>query len=146
MKMSDSIFGALDIESAQDDPFKVDDGTYHATVTGAKVGPTNAGDKIGFTITYKITDEGDMEGKDVKEWQNIPQPVDPQNPTTEEKRSASYLKARLLALGVPAGGMNDMQPDDLLGTDVVITVAEKDGYTNIKKLVLDTGAGTGVGW
>jgi hypothetical protein len=146
MKMSDSIFGALDIESAQNDPFKVDDGTYHATVTGAKVAPTNAGDKIGLTITYKITDEGDMEGKDVKEWQNIPQPADPQNPTTEEKRSASYLKARLLALGVPADGMNKMQPEDLLGTDVIITVAEKDGYTNIKKLVLDMVLDTGADW
>lgn len=42
------LFDGLDIASASDDPFKVEDGTYPAVISGAKGGPTQAGDKDGL--------------------------------------------------------------------------------------------------
>ena len=129
------IFGDLDLDTVASDPFKVEDGTYEADVTGATVGETAKGDKIGLTIKYTITDgDSPMFGRSITEWQHIPQPSG--EPTPQELRSASFLKSRLISLGVPENEMNSMQPEDLLGISVVVTVREKDGYTNITRLIL----------
>lgn len=130
------LFGDLDVASAADNPWDVDDGTYEVTVTSAKVGPTKDGKKKGLTLEYTITTEGKMKGRKVQEWKEIPQPADPQNLTPEEDKQASFLKMRLSTLGIPEKQMNTIDTDDLVAIDAVITVQNKDGYTNVKKLVL----------
>src|SRR6476659_8359264 len=101
-----TLFGDLDVASANDDPFKIPPNTYPCTVTAVKVGPTKAGDKVGMTLVYTIQD-GDFAGDDITEWKEIPQPADPRNLTREEARALSFLKQRLLNLEVPEDRMND---------------------------------------
>ena len=128
-----SLFGELDVESAEDNPFAIPDGVYDAAVFEVKVGPTKNKDKVGMTLVYKIT-EGPQTGKTVQEWKHVPQPADAKNPTEEEARALSYLKARMISLGVPAEKINTIQSDDLLGREVVITLVTKGEYQNVRKV------------
>lgn len=124
------IFGDIDWGNVQDDPFQIPDNSYVAYVTKVTVGPTKAGDKIGMTLIYTI-DGGQYNGRDVTEWKQIPQVTDPKNLTTEEARSLSFLKQRMLQLGVPEGRLANVSPDDLIGIRCVITVRTKGEYTNV---------------
>lgn len=131
-----SIFGDLDVESAADDPFAVPNNTYRTILTDAKVGPTKAGDKIGLTITWTIQSEDEHNGKMITEWKHIPDPGDPKNLSDEEKRAASFLKKRMLDLGIPPERINSVTPDDLIGRECMVRVVTKGDYTNVQKVVL----------
>lgn len=137
------IFGDLDVSSVSEDPFTVADGTYDAIVTACKAGLTNAGDKKGLTIEYTIQEHDTEKGKKVTEWKQIPTPVDPDNPTPEDLRSASFLKRRLMDLGVPADRVGEVEPDDLIGTEVVISIKfnPKSGFTNVNRVSVATDSG-----
>jgi len=134
-----SIFGDLDVESAADDPFAVPDNTYKAFLFDVKVGPTKDGTKTGMSLTYKIS-EGEHEGKQITEWKRIPTPADPKNLDADDQRALSFLKARMLSLGIPASAVNTVTPEDLIGKSVLVTVKSEKGYTNVKKLELDEDA------
>lgn len=131
-----SLFEGLDVASAADNPFEIPANTYLTTITSVASGPTRNEDKVGMTITYTIQ-EGDYAGDDITEWKQIPTPADPHNLTKEEKRSLSFLKMRLLELGVPEDRINSVSEDDLVGLDVYVTTKEgKNGYTNVQKVEL----------
>ena len=133
--MSDSIFGDLDIASAADNPFEVPDNTYDCFLTDAVVRKSKDGTKKGLALTYRVA-SGDHEGKNISEWKTIPEPEDPANPSAEDKQAMSWLKQRMLSLGVPEARMNSVQPSDLVGTHVYVTVKNKDGYTNVRNVTL----------
>lgn len=131
-----SLFEGLDIAAAKDNPFEIPANTYAATITSVVTGPTKSGDKVGMTLTYTIQ-EGEYAGDDITEWKELPQPADPRNLTKEEARSLSFLKQRLLNLGIPETKMNSVGEDDLEGLDVYVTTKEgKNGYTNVQKVEL----------
>jgi hypothetical protein len=131
-----SIFGDLDIESAADDPFKVPPSVYNCIVEKVEVGPTKDKSKVGMTIIYKIT-EGDEAGKSVREWKQIPTPADPKNLSPDDKRAMSFLKARMLDLGIPETKINSVKPEDLIAKEVTITVKDgKNDFTNVTKVTL----------
>lgn len=131
-----SLFGDLDIASAADNPFEIPANSYEATVTDVRVGKTRDESKVGMTFIYTIQ-SGEYEGQDITEWKQIPTPADPHNLTTDEKRSMSFLKQRLLSLGVPEDRMNSVKEDELIGADVVVTVKPgKNGYTNVSRVEL----------
>ncbi len=132
-----SLFGDLDIESAEDNPFAIPDGTYNAFVYDIKAGKTKSGDKFGLTIIYKVSDEA-FEGRMAQEWKHVPQPADPKNLSEEDQRSMSFLKQRMQSLGVPNDKINSVTPDDLIGTEVVITLVTKGEYQNVRKVVTKT--------
>lgn len=125
------IFGDLDVQAAADDPFAVDDGTYNATITKSEVKQSKDETKTGLMLTYQITDEGSMNERKVSEWKTIPKPGD-----ENADSAASWLKQRLLSIGIPADRINSFEPEDALGIDVVITVKNNNGYANVNKVVL----------
>lgn len=132
------IFGDLDVASAADDPFKLPPNVYEATVTDVKVGDTQDGSKTGMTITYTVSTDDEHDGKSVREWKQIPRPADPKNPAVEDKKAMSWLKARLLDLGIPESRINSVTPDDLIGKEVTITVAEgkNPSFMNVNRVTL----------
>lgn len=139
--MSDSIFGDLDLTAAADDPFKVENGTYLAFVKEAEVKLSQKGNR-GLNITYEIAGNGnDGDGKTIKEWKNIPDAKDAasdeEGGSAEGRRSASFLKQRLLSLGVAPESVNKVKVSELVGTKVVITVGENNqGYSSVNKVEL----------
>lgn len=135
------LFDGLDVASAADNPFEVEPGTYHCVVTGAEARPTQNGDKVGLNLEYTIQDEDSpMNGRKIMEWKHIPQPDDPSNPTAKEATAMSFLKQRLSNLGIPETRMNDVEPDDLIGIECVVTVKKNGEYTNVTKVTLDEGS------
>lgn len=131
--MSDNLFANLDFDSVPDDPFYIPDNSYLCYVTGVKTGPTKAGDKVGLTITYKIA-EGAHEGSEVTEWKQIPQPSNPAHMTSDEARAATWLKQRLLSLGVPKDRLTSFDPDDIVGVKCVVKVVNRGEYRNVQRV------------
>jgi hypothetical protein len=133
--MTMGIFGDLDLSAASDDPFKIEDGTYEAVITKAEVKRNKADTDNFLVLTYTI-DDGTK--RQAQEWKKIPS-----NPSADDyERSKSYLKQRLLSIGIPNERINAFEPDDAIGTEVVITVKENsDGFPNINKVVLASDAG-----
>lgn len=129
-----SLFGDLDIANAQDDPFKVEDGTYSCTVTGAEVKKSEEKGTAGLLITYTVTDEeSPMYKRTQTEWKNLPTDAMDE---TEKERAKSFLKIRLNSLGVPKDKMNSLESDDLIGIDCVVTVKTKGEYSNVTRVEL----------
>lgn len=144
-----SIFGDMDIASAADDPFAVEDGTYPTLITKCSVQKSNKGGK-GLTFDYTIQEGDDvneeMVGRKISEWLTIP---DENTPEDKVETFKSFIKRRLKALGIPEEEMNSVQPEELINLEPVITVKttpEKDGkgpFQNITKMVLPDYSETG---
>lgn len=142
-----SLFGDLDIQNAQDDPFNIDEGTYKGTVTAVAVKEHKDKTKKGLVFTYTVIDEeSPMLGRKIDEWKNLPQPEDPSNLTPEEERDASFLKMRLKSLGIPEDEMNSVGAEDLLAIDVYFTVKKKGEYTNVTKVELASDVEANATW
>lgn len=142
--MGMGIFQGLDVASASDNPFGVPDGTYYATVTAAG---TQESDKVGTGLTFDYTirdcDDEKYNGRKVSEWLTIPVANDAGQLDDKGQMRLSFLKGRLASLGVPESEMNEVDPSDLIGTEVVMilktTTKGDNEYQNIKKLTLDNG-------
>lgn len=142
-----SLFGDLDLQSAADDPFAVEDGTYDAVVSESVVKDQKKDpSKKGLALKYKIED-GPMAGRSVSDWRNIPMDKNDENYDTDR----SFLKGRLTAFGIPESRFATFDAPDALGARVTITVKnrEVDGvnYTNVTKVVArsDSTAGSDSG-
>jgi len=46
----------------------------------------------------------------------------------------SFIKQSMLSLEVPADKINEVKPDDVIGTKVVVAVKNKGGYTNVRSV------------
>lgn len=147
-----SLFKDLDVASAADDPFKVDDGTYLTTVTSCKIQETKDGKK-GLTFDFTIDDDAEhnaneaMHGRKISEWLTIPDTTDDGEFVDPEKGPIflSFIKRRLKSLGIPEDEMNTVDHEDLIGIQVVTTVKTKNDYQNITKMVLANET-AGDGW
>lgn len=134
------LFGALDFESVSDDPFSVDVGTYNGVISDFFVKKTKAGDKMGMTVEYTVeeSDNEAMLGRSHQEWIEVPIVEEGETPTPEQKNKASRAKMRLSSLGVPEARMNEVTPEDIIGTPVTFTRVDtpaKDDPTRIYKNV-----------
>lgn len=129
-----SLFGDLDIASAEDNPFDIPDNTYETYLTDVEVKRSKAGN-LGLALGYKIA-SGAHEGKSISEWKNIPEPEDPANPSPKDLQAMSFLKSRLIDLGVPEERINSLEPKDLIGTHVYVTTKKNGEYTNVRSVKL----------
>lgn len=135
-----SLFGDLDLENAADDPFAIPPGTYNAVLTAlTQENPKDPSKRPGFSFKYTITNpdedpDNNATGLTISEWKTIPAPITDDS-TDEEKaeasRNRSFIKQRLLSLGVAPDDLDTVGSEDLVGTDVVLTVVKKGEYTNI---------------
>lgn len=137
------LFGELDVASVSEDILNLPDGTHSATVI--KVTPsksqTKADDRgnpmCGITVTYQLDDsESDHVGQKVTQYQTVPQPPAGEEMTADEKKNAAYLKRLLTNLGVPEERMNNVEPEDIVGAEVYITVRKNGEYTNVTSVKL----------
>ena len=124
------LFGDLDIESAADDPFAVPDNTYYCYVTDMVAKAAQSG-KNGLNIEYTVN-VGEHKGKKIREWKRIPDGAE----SDDDKNAMSYIKSRMLDLGVPAERINSVTKDDVVGTYVAVTVKTKGEYQNVNKVVI----------
>jgi len=119
------LFGDLDVANAKDITYLFDSDTYPAIVSNFEVKPTKAGTMTGMNITYTFTD-GKYKGRFITEWQRVPaasdtSPLDPQ----KAEDAVGYVKKRLASLGVPQERMNTVEPGEIIGTEVYVSIGIK---------------------
>lgn len=124
------LFGDLDVQQFDDNPWAIPDDKYEAVVTKSEVGETKAGDKVGWTLTYTI-ESGRCSGQSVTEWKRVPQR---DKPMEDDHRAGSFLKERLLSLGIPENRLNEVTPDEILGRKVYITTRQRGENVNVQKV------------
>jgi hypothetical protein len=124
--------GVVGLEARESD-FFVANGVYPATISDSKIADFNGVSK--WQITYKIDPEVDeFGGKTVSEW------FDLSNDLPAERKQ--FLVRRLASLQITPEEQLTLEPADVIGTEVTITVKNKpsaDGtrtFTNVTKVVL----------
>jgi hypothetical protein len=126
--------GVAGMDAAELD-FTVANGVYPAFISESKIDDFKG--KTKWQITYKINDdESDYHGRTVSEWFDL-------DPNLPENRK-QWLARRLASLQISPGEQEDLEPQDIIGTEVTVTVKNKpspDGtrtFTNVTKVVLGT--------
>jgi hypothetical protein len=124
--------GVVGIEPTESD-FFVANGVYPATISESKIADFNGTNK--WQITYKIdSEEENFGGKTVSEWFDL-------SPDLAADRK-QWLVRRLASLEITPEEQLTLEPADVIGTEVTITVKNKpsaDGtrtFTNVTKVVL----------
>lgn len=139
------LFGDLDVAGAEELSTGVPAGTYEAVVSAAEIveGTKNSPDTTFLVLSYQIAGYNFP----IREYKSIPKGrpetwdrtvMDTKNRTEADRNnsSRSFLKARFESLGVPVERMNSVEPDDLVGIPVIVTVKKNaEGYSNITKVV-----------
>lgn len=134
-----------DIEVPESDWF-IANGVYPAAITDSKLmHPEKNPDGTLWQITYRIDPEVEtFGGKFVSEFFDL----DP-NLAPERKQ---FLKRRLMSLEITDAEAADMDPGDIIGTEVTVTIKNKpskDGdrvYTNVTKVTLGAGQVAAAGY
>lgn len=125
--------GLGDVEAPVSD-FSIPNGVYPATISDSKImNPKKDPSKELWQITYTI--DGEVEtyaGRSVSEFYDL----DP-NLSAERK---GWMKLRLQSLGISDEEANEMDPSDIIGTDVMVTVKNRtvgeNTYTNVGRVTL----------
>lgn len=156
-----SLFGELDVASANDNPFWKDDGPYTCVISNVEIKTSRKDESKGLTLKYTIV-EGDKKGQFINEWKPIPTSWNLNGyPTAEDEknttnydaeiagnaaRSLSFLKSRLKDFGFPVEKMNNLDPKDFYNLpNLVVTIKNENGRENVKgvELAASTSSNTG---
>lgn len=145
--MSDEdLFGDLDIESAHDNPFYKEDGTYVCLITGVSKKISKKGNR-GLEIVYTIQ-EGPKKTKKIREWKPLPfawnvkgfaTQADMDNDINYDEeiaenaaRDLSYLKMRMKEYGFPSDNLNQLSSDKLLAVGpLAVTIKNQEGNERV---------------
>lgn len=143
------LFGDLDANEVPNDPFFVEQGTYHGVLAEAsRVTKSNDETKHGLSFKWVIDDESDYAGKSVSDWLAIFPEIDASEVTAEVRTAMSRTKQRLTQMGLDEDAMATLLDDDnldnLVGMEADLQVtnsADKNDpdkiYTNIRKVIVD---------
>lgn len=148
-----SLFGDLDVESAEDNPWLKPDGPYKCALAGVSVKATKAGDKMGMTLEFKIV-EGSKKGRKITPWNWIPTKnqlagyKSLQSKDNEEKdeefaeraaTAVSQLKKNMMDMGIPADRINSMDAQNLMDMEqlYIVTIRNKNGSENVTSIAVD---------
>ena len=141
-----SIFSDINFDEGSDNPFGLEKGTHEVVVSEAKIERSEKGN-LGLWVTFSAED-----GKSIRKWTTMPEP---DQPDETRQRNVSFLRLFLRQLSIPESQWAQLNPEDLVGIEAVITVVpQKDSdYFSVKKISTDrsqaskpyTGSGPGVG-
>lgn len=123
----------LGLDSVEADPNHIADGLYPAFVYGSEVRLKKDQTKS-WVLTYKIAPEAAKHsGQTQAEWFDL----EPKGENAELKKS--FLKKRILSLGVPESKINEVNPDDLIGIKVNVKIVHRNGYQNVGDVTVTEG-------
>ncbi len=133
-----TLFSGIDIAGADDLAKGIPAGTYPAVVFDVR---TEVGSKANpdgnFLIIEYAVDGYEFPARE-KKW--IPTDAEVAAQPKEAKLARSFLKDRLLSLGVPPERLNAVGPENLIGIEVTITMRERNGYTNVSRVAVRDGS------
>jgi hypothetical protein len=126
----------LKLESVESDPNYIADGQYPGYIFDSKIVTKKKDQTQQWVITYKIAPEANRHaGQTQDEFYNVgAAPGRPETGPSEANKS--WLKKRVLGLGVPENSLAALDPKDVIGTPVTITIVHRNGYQNIGDAVV----------
>lgn len=153
-----SIFGDIDVASANENPFFKPDGKYLCKVTNATVRRSNKGNK-GMPIEYTIQ-EGEKQGKKINEWKPVPEPWELEGYESEEdqkaevnfsaklketsERDIAFIKQRMKQFGFANDEMNSVKPEDFLSLPLLeVEIKNVNGQERIWSVEIYNPEGSG---
>jgi hypothetical protein len=145
-----SLFGELDIAGANANPYFLPDDTYRCKIIEANKRIAKSSGKPGLSLTYQVV-EGPKKGRKIKEWKTIPYPYELEGYKTEEdykkkrnkdeelaenaERQKSFLKQRMVSLGIPDEKMNSVESKDFLELGLFdVTIKNADDRVNVQSV------------
>jgi hypothetical protein len=144
------LFGDLDVASAPEIESGIKPGAYNAKVLSVVMqeGSKNNPDKNFLVFEY----ESPQWPFSLSEYKEIPKgspgawdrTVSDAKGRTEFERNTSamsYIKARLLSLGVPESRVNTVDPSELVGLNVIVKVKQNGEYSNITSVTVPQASG-----
>lgn len=133
MTESAGFLNDLGLENVEADPNYIADGTYPAYVFKSEI-RTKKDETKSWVLTFKIAPESNKHaGQTQQEWFDLK----PVGENAEMKKS--FLKKRVLSLGVPEAKIPTFSPNDVLGTKVSMSIVHRKGYQNIGEVQVDDG-------
>lgn len=131
--MSDGFLNDLGLENVEADPNYINDGTYPAFVFSSEI-KTKKDQSKAWVLTYKIApDSPKHAGQQQQEWFDLA----PKGENAEIKKS--FLKRRVLSLGVPEAKIDSINPADVVGIKVAMSIVHRNGYQNVGNVTVDDG-------
>jgi len=125
-ELDDSIFGDdVDIDDIPDNPNHLPEDIYVCRISKAVMKPTNAGDKVGLTLTYQIIEGPYSSSFPFTEWLWIPKVEKGVELTVEEIRANSRLKNHFISAGFGADEIRGKKPRDLIGKVLKVKTRNK---------------------
>lgn len=124
----------LGLDSVESDPGTFPDGKYRGFLFDCKMvqyKDTSKGQAL--VLTYKIAD-GPHKGKTIDEWKTAN--------AFDDAQKKSWLKQRITSLGVPESRLNSVEPNDLIGTEIIFTKKQKGEYHNVTYVEVATADNT----
>lgn len=124
----------IDMDDVKAASFDFEDGSYEFEISEARVqnGSKKKEDDTFFIISYSLNDGVDGT---YNEWFTIAQDGEV---TQRAKQSLSFLKARLIDLGLEAASLNELDPEDLEGTrgtlQLKTTKSAKGEFQNVRNV------------
>jgi hypothetical protein len=119
----------IGLDSVEADPNYIPDGMYKATIVKSEIQGKKSGDGNNWIITYAIQ-EGAQASKQQSEWFDL-------NPSGDnEALKKSFLKKRVVGLGVPESKINEVDPTYFIGQKCVVSIKHKNGYQNVSDVRL----------
>jgi len=153
-----SLFGELDIAGANANPFFLPDDTYKCKIIEAVKRIAKSSGNPGLALTYQVI-EGPKKGRKIKEWKTVPHSYELEGYKSEEdlkkkrgldeevkekaEQQISFLKQRMVSLGIPDEKQNSVEAKDFLEVGLVeVTIKNSDDRVNVQsvKLVEDSAA------
>jgi hypothetical protein len=123
--MSDGFLNDLGLDTVEADPNHIANGKYPAFVYNSEVRTKKDGTKS-WVITYKIAPDSPRHaGQQQQEWFDL----EPKGENADLKKS--FLKRRVLSLGVPETRINSVNPGDLIGIKVSLEIVHRGQYQNV---------------
>lgn len=146
----DSIWGMVDANSIPSDPNFVEADDYWAMCTKSYTYVNDDQTVAKWVTEWTINKPESMyHGAVLSDWNNIPVPGDLEPPSPEMRKSFSYTKKRIInALNFSEDQASKFKPEQALGARALLSVINKNGYTNISKAINEaafSGGGNSVG-
>lgn len=110
-------------------PGVLPDGVYPGFVYECGFKSSKDGKKF-LVFTYKVAEPHPLAGATKDEWKSANK--------SDDAKMKSWLKQRIVSLGVPEDRIKDTNPSDLVGTAIYFTIKNKDGFCNVNNVTLNT--------
>jgi len=128
MTDTDNIFGAINFDEGDDNPWGLPTGTHEVSISNAEIDRSGNGN-LGLWLTFT-----NDEGKSIRKWTTMPEP---EQDDVTRKRNTSFLRVLLNNLKIPKDKWTKLEPDDFVDLQCVITVkpqANNPDYMQVGKI------------